>query len=128
MPSVQIVNKIDCINFTDCFSYTTRSLHNSHHLRLSCCSSRIDAFRYSFFVKSPFLWNKLPLPVKCCKLLISTILNVNSIYLFICTRGVLYIGSASAQPAALVQYMPLTTRDISLYVVNNILISKECVC
>ena len=59
------VNRLDCIKFSDYFSYSTRSVRNCHSLQLSYTSSRINAFRYSFFVNSPFLWNKLPSSVVC---------------------------------------------------------------
>ena len=59
------VNRLDCIKFSDYFSYSKRSVRNCHSLQLPFTSSRINAFRYSFFVNSPFLWNKLPSSVVC---------------------------------------------------------------
>ena len=56
----KIVHSLDCIQFRDFFTYSLTPSYNNQQLTLSCTTSRINAFRYSFFVRSPFVWNKLP--------------------------------------------------------------------
>ena len=55
----KIIHKLDCLNFDDylCFN---QSSTRSHSLTLRCARSRINSFRYSFFVNIPFLWNTIP--------------------------------------------------------------------
>ena len=55
----KIIHNLDCLNFDDylCFN---RSPTRSHSLTLRCTRSRINSFRYSFFVNIPFLWNTIP--------------------------------------------------------------------
>ena len=38
----------------------------SHDLTLVPCNSRVNAFRYSFFINAPFLWNSLPTEIVHC--------------------------------------------------------------
>ena len=56
----KIIHKLDCIDFNDYLNFTRASCTRSHYLTLFCRQSRINAFRYSFFVNCPFLWNELP--------------------------------------------------------------------
>ena len=58
----KIVHGIDCINFSDFFAFKQRSL-TSHPYSLSIPKSRINAFRFSYFVNAPFVWNQLPSPI-----------------------------------------------------------------
>ncbi len=58
----KIVHGIDCINFSDSFAFKRRSLR-SHSYSLSIPKSRINAFRFSYFVNAPFVWNQLPSPI-----------------------------------------------------------------
>jgi len=55
----KIIHNLDCLNFDDylCFN---QSPTRSHSLTLRCTRSRINSFRYSFFVNIPFLWNTIP--------------------------------------------------------------------
>ena len=55
----KIMNSMDCINFNTYFVFTCRPTQ-SHNLILRCISSHINCYRFSFFVKAPFLWNSLP--------------------------------------------------------------------
>ena len=55
----KIIHNLDYLNFDDylCFN---QSSTRSHSLTLHCARSRINSFRYSFFVNIPFLWNSIP--------------------------------------------------------------------
>ena len=61
--SLQILHCLDCIKFQSYFSFCknqhpcTRSYHPLHFLT---CVSRVNPYRYSFFVNAPFVWNALP--------------------------------------------------------------------
>ena len=55
----KIVNNLDCIRFQCYFSFSN-TITRSHSLSLVCNHSRINSFRYSFFIRSAFLWNSLP--------------------------------------------------------------------
>ena len=60
----KIVNRLDCINFTDYFSpckapQTRYCKANS----LQCMPSRVNVYRYSFFINAPFIWNSLPVHI-----------------------------------------------------------------
>ena len=54
----KIIHNLDCLNFNDylCFN---QSSTRSHSLTLRCTRSRINSFRYFFFVNIPFLWNTI---------------------------------------------------------------------
>ena len=67
----KIVNHLDCIPFQHYFSFSLCK-SRSHNLKLSCNHSRINSFRHSFSIHSPFLWNPLP----------SDIVNSQSLKLF----------------------------------------------
>ena len=54
-----IIHKLNCIKFADYFKYVASSTW-SHGMSLFCNSSRVNAFRYSYFIDAPFVWNKLP--------------------------------------------------------------------
>ena len=47
----------------------TSSSTRSHQLTIQPASSSINAFRYSFFINSIFLWNRIPFDILCiiCK-------------------------------------------------------------
>ena len=60
--AAKIVNNLDCLSFNDYFTFN-HSVTRSHRLNVNYLSSRVHAFRYSFFVNSPFLWNALPLDI-----------------------------------------------------------------
>ena len=55
------INHLDCITFTRYFTFS--GTHTRSHSSLGCSHSRINAFRHSFFVRSPFLWNTLPFDI-----------------------------------------------------------------
>ena len=55
----KIINKLDCLQFDNYLCFNTSSTR-SHRLALRCGSSRVNAYRYSFFINIPFLWNTLP--------------------------------------------------------------------
>ena len=58
----KIINGLDCIKFRDYFTENNGNRRsNSHSLFIS--QSRINAFRYSFFVNATHVWNKLPISV-----------------------------------------------------------------
>ena len=56
LPNIKIIHKLDCIDFADYFTH----VDSSTHMSLFCNSSRVNAFRYSYFIDAPFVWNKLP--------------------------------------------------------------------
>ena len=62
------VHCLDCIKFQNYFSFCknqhprTRSYHPLH---LLTCASRVNPYRYSFFVNAPFIWNALPGSILC---------------------------------------------------------------
>ena len=55
----KIINNLDCIRFDDYLRFN-KSSTRSHRFTLCCTRSRINAFRYSFFINIPFLWNTIP--------------------------------------------------------------------
>ena len=55
----KIIRGMDCIKFTDYFTPKSRPLR-SRPYSLSIPQSRINAFRFSYFVNAPFTWNELP--------------------------------------------------------------------
>ena len=62
----KIIHHMNCIDFDKYFSFTLLSTTRSHSLSLQCKSSRVNAYRHSFFVNSPFIWNSLPFSVVSC--------------------------------------------------------------
>ena len=66
LQTFKMLHGADCIEFNKYFAYSrapqTRSCNAS---TLQCGSSRVNSFRYSYFVAAPFLWNKLPADVSC---------------------------------------------------------------
>ena len=54
-----ILNNFTLINFSDYFQLND-SPTRSHPLTILPLLSYINAFRYSFFVNSVFLWNSIP--------------------------------------------------------------------
>ena len=57
-----IIYKKTAIDFSKHFCFNTLSTR-SHSFTLSLVSSTINAFRHSFFVAAPILWNSIPLSV-----------------------------------------------------------------
>ena len=57
-----ILHKTTAIDFSRYFHFNTLATR-SHSLTLNLLSSTINAFRYSFFVASPLLWNLIPFDV-----------------------------------------------------------------
>ena len=55
----KIVHNLDCIEFDKYFIYK-KILCRFHPYSLSIPSSRINVFRFSFFINAPHLWNDLP--------------------------------------------------------------------
>ena len=58
----KMVNHLDCLVFEDYYSFNT-SITRSHRYCINLLQSRVNVYRYSFFVNAPFLWNALPLHV-----------------------------------------------------------------
>ena len=50
------------MSFSDYFEFNTSST-KSHSMTLVCKQSVVNAYRYSFFVKFIFIWNRLPFSV-----------------------------------------------------------------
>ena len=61
----KIIYNLDCIHFNSYFAFNTNCTR-SHRFSLVCPLSRINSFRYSFFVNAPYLWNRLPFDVLNC--------------------------------------------------------------
>ena len=61
----KIIKSPDCIDFNLYFSYASR-ISRHHSLTLSCIHSRVNSFRYSFFVNTPFLWNSFSSDIVDC--------------------------------------------------------------
>ena len=55
----KIIHGMDCIKFSDYFTFKRRSLR-SHSNSLTIPQSRINVFRFSYFVNAPFIWNQIP--------------------------------------------------------------------
>ena len=55
----KIVHSLDCIDFNKYFSFNTNNTRH-HQLALRCCQSRVNSFRFSFFINAPYVWNNLP--------------------------------------------------------------------
>ena len=74
-------NHLDCLFFSN-------TCTRSHNLAIQCNLSRINAFRYSFFIHSIFLWNLLSLDTVNTKSLISfkhkLLLNYKIVSFFFC--------------------------------------------
>ena len=67
----KILHSLDCIHFGQHFQLNKRD-SRSHNLTLAFNHSRINSYRYSFFINAPFIWNNLP----------SNIVNSTSLQLF----------------------------------------------
>ena len=61
----KIIKSLDCIDFNLYFSYASH-ISRHHSLALSCIHSRVNSFRYSFFVNTSFLWNSLSSDIVDC--------------------------------------------------------------
>ena len=57
-----ILHKTTAIDFSSYFRFNTLPTR-SHSLTLNLLSSTINAFRHSFFVASPLLWNSIPFDI-----------------------------------------------------------------
>ena len=57
-----ILHKTTAIDFSRYFHFNTLPTR-SHSLTLNLLSSKINAFRHSFFVASPLLWNSIPFDI-----------------------------------------------------------------
>ena len=57
-----IYHKRTAMNFSRYFHFNTLATR-SHTLTLNLASSTINAFRHSFFVTTPFLWNSIPFEI-----------------------------------------------------------------
>ena len=55
----KIIHSLDCIPFSDYFKFKPPPLR-SHTYSLLVSQSRVNAFRFSYFVHAPHLWNHLP--------------------------------------------------------------------
>ena len=55
-----ILHKLTPINLTSHFKFYTL---DTHSLTLQTLHSTINAFRYSFYVNAPFVWNQIPYDV-----------------------------------------------------------------
>ena len=62
----KVLNGMGCIDFAKYWSYSgAQQTRFWHTCTLQIVSSRINAYRFSFFVSAPFLWNSVPANV-CC--------------------------------------------------------------
>ena len=68
------------MSFSDYFQFNTSST-KSHPLTLVCKQSVVDAYRYSFFVNSIFIWNRLPYSIVS---VISRSVFRSAVYRFLC--------------------------------------------
>ena len=59
----KVIKFMDCLNFKEYFTYNKRPARNNHYLLLQCVSSRINTYRFSFFINLQFLLNKLLMPI-----------------------------------------------------------------
>ena len=59
----KIVHQLDCIMFSKYLSYKRKSNLRCHPHSLRLSHSRINCFRFSFFVNTPHIWNSLPLDI-----------------------------------------------------------------
>ena len=55
----KIVNKLDYIDFDQYFTFNS-SITRRESFCINVLPSRINSYRYSFFVNAPFVWNTLP--------------------------------------------------------------------
>ena len=72
--SLQIVHCLDCIKFRTTFPFVKTSTLvldlTTHCIFLATCVSRVNPYRYSFFVNAPFIiWNALPGSILCVLIL-----------------------------------------------------------
>ena len=58
----KVIHNLDCLDFHEYLSFN-ESRTRSHRLSLRPTGSRINSFRYSFFINIPFLWNTLPVDI-----------------------------------------------------------------
>ena len=57
----KVLNGLDYIEFAKYWSYSgARQTRQWHACTIQTISSRVNAFRFSFFVSAPFVWNSLP--------------------------------------------------------------------
>ena len=56
----KIIHHLDCLDFNTYFSFKTTSTRSKHQFILSIPNSRVNCYRYSFFIRVSFLWNSLP--------------------------------------------------------------------
>ena len=54
----KIVKSQDCLRFSDYFTFNS-SITRTESFRLNVLPSRINSYRYSFFINAPFLWNDI---------------------------------------------------------------------
>ena len=86
----KIVHCLDCIKFQNYFSICknqhprTRSYHPLHFLT---CASRVNPYRYSFFVNAPFIWNALPGSILCILCPVTFRSSFHFCLLFLCVKG-----------------------------------------
>ena len=61
LQTYKIVHSLDCINFQKYYRFCNNLSSRSYHpLHICLLPSRVNTFRYSFFVNAPFIWNQLP--------------------------------------------------------------------
>ena len=64
----KVLNGMDCIEFAKYWSYSgAQQMRFGHACTLQTMSSRVDTFRFSFFVSAPFIWDSLPANVYCLR-------------------------------------------------------------
>ncbi len=56
----KIINNQECINFNKYYENAPYKSTRTNNQSLLCKQSRVNCYRYSFFINSGFLWNKLP--------------------------------------------------------------------
>lgn len=75
-----LLHKRFAMSFSDFFKFNT-SVTKSHSMTLVCKQSVVNAYRYSFFVNSVFIWNRLPFSVVSVT---SRSVFRSSVYKFLC--------------------------------------------
>ncbi len=78
----KILNNLDCLGSTHNIFKYANSKTRSSLLSLCLLSSRINVYRYSFFVNSPYLWNYLSYSIQSISSYNSFKYNVRNFFFF----------------------------------------------
>ena len=66
----KMIYSLDCLHFEKFFQFVNPNTR-SHPLSIKCVQSRVNCYRYSFFVNAPFIWNDLPSTLHDCSCIAS---------------------------------------------------------